>query len=199
MLNVLLAKKILLDCGLYQNSNLAESHRVNTQKLDFKPSEITFAAISHLNIDHLGLVPRLFAEGADCPVYMYYPNIELVPIMLADSANIMERDAITLTRRLKREILPIYNLSNVEKALSHFKGCAKNEIIQITENVGLKFIPAGHIFGSTQIVLYIKSPSGHIDTVAYSGDIGNVIFDQPFVEDFEPIVKCGVFYRRVYL
>ena len=186
-------EKILLDCGLYQNSNLTESHRINTQKLDFKPSEITFMAISHLNIDHLGLVPRLFAEGADCPVYMYYPNIELVPIMLADSANIMERDAITLTRRLKREILPIYNLSNVEKALSHFKGCAKNEIIQITENVGLKFIPAGHIFGSTQIVLYIKSPSGHIDTVAYSGDIGNVIFDQPFVEDFEPIVKCGVF------
>lgn len=186
-------EKILLDCGLYQNSNLVESYKVNTQKLDFKPSEITFMAISHLNIDHLGLVPRLFAEGADCPVYMYYPNIEFVPIMLEDSAKIMERDAVTLTRRLKKEILPIYNQYNVEKATSHFKGCAKNEIIQVSPNVGIKFIPAGHIFGSTQIMLYIKSPSGHIETIAYSGDIGNVIFEQPFVEDFESVTKCGVF------
>ena len=186
-------EKILLDCGLYQNSNLLNSYKVNTQKFDFKPSDITFVAISHLNIDHLGLVPRLFAEGADCPVYMYYPNIEFVPIMLEDSAKIMERDAITLSRRYKKDYLPVYNQHNVDKAVSHFKGCAKNEIIKVTENVSIKFIPAGHIFGSTQIILYIKSPSGHIDTIGYSGDIGNVIFEQPFVEEFEPIIKCGVY------
>jgi metallo-beta-lactamase family protein len=186
-------EKILLDCGLYQNSNLLDSYKINTQKLDIKPSEITFMAISHLNIDHLGLVPKLFADGADCPVYMYYQNIEFVPIMLEDSAKIMDRDAVTLTRRYKKDYLPIYNQCNVDKAVSHLKGCAKNEIIQITPNVGLKFIPAGHIFGSTQIMLYIKSPSGYIDTIGYSGDIGNIIFDQPFVEEFEPITKCGVY------
>jgi metallo-beta-lactamase family protein len=175
---------------------LLESYKVNTDKFDFKPSEITFVAISHLNIDHLGLVPRLFAEGADCPVYMYYSNIEFVPIMLEDSAKIMERDALTLTRRCKKDkkdYLPIYNQSNVDKAVSHFLGCAKNEIIQVTPNVGLKFIPAGHIFGSTQIMLYVKSPNGHIDVISYSGDIGNIIFEQPFVEDFEPIIKSNIF------
>ncbi|MDF2588207.1 MAG: fold metallo-hydrolase [Anaerocolumna sp.] len=186
-------EKILLDCGLYQNANLLESYKVNTSKFDFKPSEITFAAISHLNIDHLGLIPKLFADGADFPVYMYYHNIEFVPIMLEDSAKIMERDSVTLTRRYKKEYLPIYSQSNVDKAVSHLLGCAKNEIIQVTPNVGLKFVPAGHIFGSTQIMLYIKSPSGHIDVVSYSGDIGNIIFEQPFVEDFEPIIKSNIF------
>lgn len=186
-------EKILLDCGLYQNANLLESHKVNTRKFDFKPSEITFVAISHLNIDHLGLIPKLYSDGATCQTYMYYPNIEFVPIMLEDSAKITERNAATLTRRYKKEYLPVYNQSDVDIAVSHLRGCNKNEIIQITENVGLKFVSAGHIFGSTQILLYIKSPSGHIDVIGYSGDIGNVIFKQPFVEDFEPVIKCNTF------
>lgn len=186
-------EKILLDYGLYQSPNLLEQYKVNTQKLDFKPSDITFVAISHLNIDHLGLIPKLLADGANCPVYMYYPNIEFVPTMLKDSAKIMDRDTITLKRRYKKEYKPIYNLEDAENSLSHFLGCNKNEIIQITENIGIKFVPAGHIFGSTQIMLYIKSSSGHIDVISYSGDIGNIIFEQPFVEPFEPIIKSTVF------
>lgn len=186
-------EKILLDCGLYQGSNLYESHKINTKKFDFKPSEINAVIISHLNIDHLGLIPRLFDEGANCKIYMYYPNIEFVSIMLEDSAKIMDRDAVTLTRRYRKDFKPIYTQSSVEKSVDHLLGCDKNEIIQITDNVGIEFIPAGHIFGSTQIALYIKSPSGHIDKIGYSGDIGNIIFDQPFVEPFEPIVKCNLY------
>lgn len=186
-------EKILLDCGLYQNSNLFESYKVNSQKFDFKPSELTFVAISHLNIDHLGLIPKLYDDGATCPTYMYYPNIEFVPIMLEDSAKIMDRDVVALSRRYKKDYKPIYTIDSVEKACNHLLGCNKDEIIQVTENVGLKFISAGHIFGSTQILLYIKSPSGHIDVIGYSGDIGNTIFKQPFVEEFEPVIKCNTY------
>ena len=186
-------EKILLDCGLYQDANLLKSYKINKEKFDFKPSELTFVAISHLNIDHLGLIPRLYAEGATCPTYMYYPNIEFVPIMLEDSAKIMERDALTLSRRYKKDYSPIYDQTDVDNAVSYLRGCDKDRIIQITENVGLKFISAGHIFGSTQILLYIKSPSGHMNVIGYSGDIGNIIFEQPFVDDFEPVIKCHTF------
>lgn len=186
-------EKILLDCGLYQSANILTAYKVNAKKFAFHPSEITAVIISHLNIDHLGLVPRLFKEGADCPVYMYYPNIEFVPIMLEDSAKIMEREALMLSNRYKRKYKPIYEQHHVDIANSHLLGCDKNRIISITDNVSVEFIPAGHIFGSTQIVLYIRMPSGHIKKIGYSGDLGNTMFAQPFVEAFEPIIKCNVY------
>ena len=54
-------------------------------------------------------------------------------------------------------------------------------------------IPAGHIFGSCQIELYVKLPSGVTKKIAYSGDLGNIIFEQPFVQDFKPISKCNMY------
>jgi metallo-beta-lactamase family protein len=186
-------EKILLDCGLHQSLNIEESYRINSQKFDFKPSEISCVIISHLNIDHLGLVPRLFAEGANCPVFMYYPNIDLVPIMLEDSVRILEREATILTKKLKKIVMPIYNIDDLNATIPYLRGCDKNKIIQVTENVSFKLVSAGHIFGSTQILLYVKSSNGQVKTIGYSGDVGNILFKQPFVEDFEPITKCNIF------
>ena len=36
-------KKILLECGLYQNNNYLESYNINSAKFQFKPSEIDYS------------------------------------------------------------------------------------------------------------------------------------------------------------
>mgnify|MGYP001622898687 CR=1 FL=1 len=77
--------------------------------------------------------------------------------------------------------------------MDYFRGCSKNEIHYITENVWFKLISAGHIFGSCQIELYIKLSSGIIRKIVYGGDIGNTLFEQPFVEDFQPVTKCAMY------
>ncbi len=186
-------EQILLDCGLYQTSNPLESWKINQKKFDFKPSELTFVAVSHLNIDHIGLIPKLFSSGANCHIYMSDENIEFVRPMLEDSAKIMDRDALNFTRKYEKEFQPIYTQDEVEKSLSYFRGVKKNEIISITENVSIEFIPAGHIYGSCQIKLYIKLPSGQFKTISYSGDLGNIIFNQPFVDEFKEITKTNMY------
>ena len=186
-------EKILLDCGLSQSSNSYEDYKINKRKFDFKPSEITAVIISHINCDHYCLIPKFIHDGGNCNIYLSEETLDFVKPMLEDSAKIMERDAIFFTRKYKKQHIPIYNEDDVKKSLNYFRGCSKNEIHYITENVWFKLISAGHIFGSCQIELYIKLSSGIIKKICYSGDLGNILFEQPFVEDFQPIIKCSMY------
>ena len=56
-------KHILLECGLYQNNNYLDSYNINSEKFNFKPSEIDYVFVCHTHIDHIGLIPRLIKEG----------------------------------------------------------------------------------------------------------------------------------------
>lgn len=186
-------EKILLDLGLFQSNKPFEDYKINKRKFDFKPSDITAIIISHINCDHFCMLPKFVHDGGKCNFYLSEETVDFVKPMLEDSAKIMERDAFGFSKRYKKEYSPIYTIDDVEKSLQYFRGCSKNEEHYITENVWFKLIPAGHIFGSCQIELYIKLPSGVIKKIGYSGDLGNIIFEQPFVEDFKPITKCSMY------
>lgn len=186
-------EKIILDLGLYQSNKPFEDYKINKRKFDFKPSDITAVIISHINCDHFCMLPKFVRDGGKCNFYLSEETVDFVKPMLEDSAKIMERDAFGFSKRYKKEYSPIYTIDDVEKSLQYFRGCSKNEEHYITENVWFKLIPAGHIFGSCQIELYIKLSSGVIKKIGYSGDLGNIIFEQPFVEDFKPITKCSMY------
>lgn len=186
-------EKIILDLGLYQSNKPFEDYKINKRKFDFKPSDITAVIISHINCDHFCMLPKFVRDGGKCNFYLSEETVDFVKPMLEDSAKIMERDAFGFSKRYKKEYSPIYTIDDVEKSLQYFRGCSKNKEHYITENVWFKLIPAGHIFGSCQIELYIKLPSGVIKKIGYSGDLGNIIFEQPFVEDFKPITKCSMY------
>ena len=62
-------KKILIECGLYQgDESLLEQYRINTRKFDFKVKDIDYLILAHSHIDHVGLVPRLYKQGATCKI-----------------------------------------------------------------------------------------------------------------------------------
>lgn len=186
-------EKILIDAGIYQNSKPYEDYKINKRKFDYKPSDLTAIIISHANADHFAMLPKIFHDGANCNIYIAEENIDFMRPMLEDSAKILERDCQFFNRKFQKEHIPIYDLGDVENTLPHFKGCTKNEDHYITDNVWFRLIDAGHIFGSCQIELYIKLPSGVIKKIGYSGDLGNILFEQPFVPDFTPISKCNMF------
>ena len=186
-------EKILLDCGIYQTCKPYEDYKINKKKFDFKPSELTAVIISHSNADHFALLPKLFHDGANCDIYIAAENVDFMQPMLEDSAKILDRDAQSFSRRLKREHQPVYDMEDVNNTLPHFKGCSKNEPHYISENVWFELIDAGHIFGSCQVVVYVKLPSGNIKKIGYSGDLGNTLFEQPFVADLIQITKCHMY------
>lgn len=193
LIEVPTGEKVLLDCGIYQTCKPYEDYKINKKKFDFKPSELTAVIISHSNADHFALLPKLFHDGATCDIYIAAENVDFMQPMLEDSAKILDRDAQSFSRRLKREHQPIYDMEDVVNVLPHFKGCSKNEPHYITENIWFELIDAGHIFGSCQIIVYVKLPSGNIKKIGYSGDLGNTLFEQPFVADLIPITKCHMY------
>lgn len=186
-------EQILLDCGLYQSANAYESYKINKRKFKFKPKDITAVIISHINADHYCLLPKFVAEGGDCNIYISEETVAFTKPMLEDSANIMERDVKFFKKKYKGDFSPIYTPDDVERTLPHFVGVSKGATHKISDNVSFRLVSAGHIFGSCQIELFITLPSKVTKKICYSGDLGNIMFEQPFVEDYEPIEKCNMF------
>lgn len=83
-------QKILVDCGLFQGSKLVTSF--NQRPFLFNPAEIDAVLLTHVHIDHCGLLPRLVEEGFKGPIYATKVTYELCNILLPDSVHIQEID-----------------------------------------------------------------------------------------------------------
>ena len=165
---------VLLECGLFQGSR--EEEEANKDEFPFSISMLDAVVLSHAHLDHSGRLPKLVADGYQGPVYMTYPTTELLEIMLKDAASLQLRDVEWENKRRrragKREIEPIYNLEDVEKALSLCEGTGYGYRRKITDGVEVCFRDAGHILGSSIVELFITEGDAEKKLV-FSGDLGN--------------------------
>ena len=90
-------KKILLECGLYQNNNYLESYNINSAKFQFKPSEIDYVFIGHTHVDHIGLLPRLVKEGFTGKIIASHATAQLMKPLLYNCAFILLSEANALS------------------------------------------------------------------------------------------------------
>lgn len=185
-------KKILLECGLFQSNNLKKDYSINNRAFKFKPKEIDYVFVNHAHIDHTGLIPKLYEEGCEAQIICTHNTLLFMEPLLIDSANIHKRDAETLTRTLKKEVLPIYLEDDAKKALSYARGYDFETEYKLDKNVSFKFIPAGHILGSAQLILYVTKDSGQTKKILYTSDLGNIKLSKPYVEKFKPENKAHI-------
>lgn len=173
LVTTLSGKKILLDCGFFQNRG-SDNDRLN-RNFDFNPAEIDYLILSHAHIDHSGNVPNLVKQGFKGIIFTTAATVDLCEVMLTDSAFIQEGDTKYLNKRRKRkgqELLePIYTVKDVTEALKHFKRIAVNKMFTIDDEVSFLFTDAGHILGSVSVHLYVKENSA-TKQLTFSGDIG---------------------------
>ena len=90
-------KKILLDCGLYQNS--AKDNEELNRHFGFNPADIDAVILSHAHIDHSGNLPLLVKQGFTGKIYATPATRDLCEIMLLDSAHIHESDIVFINKR----------------------------------------------------------------------------------------------------
>jgi len=173
-------KKILLDCGMFQGKD----EDLNTEVLEVNPSEIDYLLLSHSHIDHSGRIPLLVKNGFKGMIYCSKPTYDLCQIMLIDSAHIQETEAEWKNRKAKRSgkrlIEPMYTQSDAADSFKYFKPIFYQQVIQIDENLTVKFNDAGHILGSSIIEMWFKEENETIKVV-YSGDLG--MNDRPILNN----------------
>ena len=167
-------KKFLVDCGMFQGK--AELEIENDEPFEFNPAEIDFMLLTHAHIDHSGRIPKLYNEGFRNKIYTHKATCDLCSIMLPDSGHIQEMEIQWKNKKRKRlglkPIEPLYTAMDAAKSLEVFEPVNYDEIIEIDENIHVRFNDAGHMLGSAVIEVWIKEDGKETKTV-FTGDLGN--------------------------
>src|SRR3990172_9309254 len=166
-------RMIMLDCGMYQGPRKEMVTR--NRAFHFDLDTLDAMLLSHGHIDHSGNLPNLVKNGYRGPIYAQRASSHLTRLMLEDSAHIQEADAEYLNRRgAKRggpKVEPLYTAEDAVQANSQFVEQDYDENFEVVPGVRATFVEAGHILGSTAIVLDIEE-KGRKLLFWFSGDIG---------------------------
>ena len=199
-------KKVLLDCGLYQGKR-EEAYEVNKNFL-FDPQDIHAVVLSHAHIDHSGNLPQLVKQGFSGNIYCTTATRDLCAIMLQDSAHIQEKDTEFVNKKRKKKNLypfkPLYTESGVVLTLSKFKTTGYYQDFHI-EGLGdamqVRFIDAGHILGSAEVILTVKE-KGREYKFGFTGDLGRpnlpILRDPDFMGNVNFLISESTYGGRIH-
>lgn len=186
----------LFELGMIQDGHtILENYRLNNKLIQkIKVNEIDYIIIGHLHCDHIGLIPCLYEKGK-CNAKIIIPekSISILKEMWMDCAWINQRDIETLNRNGEHDYVPLYTEHGVKEALEHIIEITSNGIIELNEELSIRYKNAGHIFLSRQAEVYIKKGSS-TKKVLFTSDLGNIATQDSriFVENFEPIATANI-------
>ena len=182
--------RVLVDCGLFQG--LKELRERNWQDPPFDPRSLNAVLITHAHIDHTGYLPRLVKQGFHGPVYCSRGTADLLKILLPDSGRLQEEDADYRNRHklTKHEpALPLYTEKDAYASLELLRPVANEaEPIDVARGIRAAFKTAGHILGSSMVLIELNGGDGQGRRVLFSGDLGH--YDQPIIRDPSPPPPC---------
>ena len=197
-------KKFLVDCGMYQGSAADEFE--NEAPFLFNVEDIDFMLLTHAHIDHSGRIPKLYNEGYRKEVIATKATCDLCSIMLPDSGHIQEMEAEWKNKKKERKgedpVPPIYTAEDAAKSLEIFRPVQYNEIVDIDENIKVRFNDAGHMLGSSIIEVWITE-NGATKKIVFTGDLGNndipLLSPPTMISDADYLVMESTYGNRLHM
>jgi metallo-beta-lactamase family protein len=179
--------RFLVDCGMYQGRVEDEEH--NQAPFRFEPRDIDFVVLTHAHIDHSGLLPRLWREGFRGPVYATEATLDLLGILLPDSAFLQQSEFERRRRHGRPAREPLYSLQDVEGLLKLGRSVDYGTPCTPARGVRLRMNDAGHILGSAIVELWLDI-DGRERKLVVSGDLGQP--GRPLVRDPTPVAEADL-------
>ncbi|MDO8462771.1 MAG: MBL fold metallo-hydrolase [bacterium] len=165
---------VLLDCGIFQGPGSQGRNR----DIPFPPTSVDAVVISHAHTDHTAMLPVLVREGFAGRVFATAATRDVMRHILTDSAMIAMEDAAYKRRHAigdAEDWEPTMTPRDVTRAMERvdvLPYARDNDAWhEIADGVTLKFYDAGHILGSSVIVLRLRGDDGE-RTLCFSGDLG---------------------------
>ena len=181
--------RVLFDCGLFQG--LKELRERNWAALPVDPKSIDAVVLTHAHIDHSGWLPRLIGGGFSGPIHCTGGTADLCKLVLPDAAHLQEEDAKFANKRgfsKHSPALPLYTKEDAAEALSRLKVHPFSKKIAIGSGVEIEFINAGHLLGSSYVL--VRRADGTGGRILFGGDLGR--YSRPILPDPSPGVECDV-------
>ena len=197
-------KKFLVDCGMYQGS--AADEYENGEPFLFDVNEIDFVLLTHAHIDHSGRIPKLYNEGYRNKVIATKATCDLCSIMLPDSGHIQEMEVEWKNRKRERKgeepLPPLYTAEDAAKSLEIFSPVKYDEIVDIDDNIKVRFNDAGHMLGSAIIEVWVTE-NGKTEKIVFTGDLGNndipLLSPPTMIEDADYLVMESTYGNRLHM
>ena len=197
-------KKFLVDCGMYQGK--ATDEMENEAPFLYDVKDINFMLLTHAHIDHSGRIPKLYNEGFRGPIYATKATCDLCSIMLPDSGHIQEQENEWKNNKRKRkgqkQQPPLYTAEDAIKSLEIFHPVKYDEIIDIDENIHVRFNDAGHMLGSAIIEVWVNEDGKTTKTV-FTGDLGNndipLLASPTMIDDADYLVMESTYGDRLHV
>lgn len=179
-------KQFLIEMGMVQENSYLENYKMNSEKLPFDPSELSYVFIGHVHIDHIGMLPRLVKQGFSGKIIVSHATAVLMKPLLLNSSYILQSEANVLSHKYKREYLPIYEEADVYKTLELV--CEYDEVHTeyiLDDVVSFEWLENSHCIGARQLRLNLKNSHGVCEHILYSSDIGRLHTDNHYLLDTE--------------
>jgi metallo-beta-lactamase family protein len=175
--------RFLVDCGMFQGAQRGPQSAAMRNRAAYSRDlgRIDFVLLTHAHIDHCGLLPRFARErGLRGPlVYCTRPTLDLVPVMLKDSAHVQafepKRSRASRARRAPATEEPLYGTEEVERLAMRLVGVPYGVAFHPVPEVTVTFRSAGHIVGAAWAEIRLREGNGaraKERVLVISGDIG---------------------------
>lgn len=188
-------RTILFEMGGCQDGKtILDNYKLNKELISkVKAKDVDMVIIGHCHYDHVSNICALFKNNKNIRIIVPKGSTLILKEMWLDSAYINNKDAEYLSLKTGKEYYPLYTESEVFEALRHVEEFDSNIIIDLDDDIAIRYTPAGHILCSQQTELYIKGDN-HTRKILMTSDLGNIKTQDSriFVENFKQIPKANI-------
>ena len=179
----------LVDCGLFQGPRSMRDR--NWEPFPVDPAGIDRVVLTHAHIDHTGFLPRLVKDGYRGPVWATPATCDLLKLLLPDGGHLQEEEARWHNRHRTthhQPALPLFTEEDARQSLKLLKPKPYDDVLDLGEGIGVRFLRAGHILGSAMIEFRLPL-DGPQSTILFTGDLGRQ--GRPILKDPALVKHAG--------
>lgn len=173
-------RRVLVDCGMFQG--LKELRLRNWADPPVPPASIDAVVLTHAHLDHVGMLPRLVAQGFRGRIFCTPGTQDLCGVVLPDAGRLQEEEAERANRRgytKHHPAKPLFTEDQAVATLSRLQPVGYERRVPVADGLEVEFIPAGHLLGSAYARM--RRTDGTGGTVLFGGDLGR--YNRPILPD----------------
>ena len=183
-------RRVLVDCGMFQG--LKELRLRNWADPPVPSASIDDVVLTHAHLDHVGMLPRLVAQGFKGRIFCTPGTQDLCSLVLPDAGRLQEEEAERANRygySKHKPARPLFTEDDAVKTLSRLQPVGYQRPIPVAGGaLEVEFLPTGHLLGAAYVRM--RRPGGDGGTVLFGGDLGR--YNRPILPDPSDGVQADV-------